>query len=467
MGYALSNLLRNLGAGLRLACFMRVERLAFRVDLVQLLLLFALSAAIDIAGDWFRAAPPREFSLLGAGPELYAAGLMLLTSALIALSNRQRHIALSLPVIAYASFPLVQAIHYLPFLVAPGGALADAIVLLEYAIVVWFVLLLVRCVAIAFAPLPAYGWLRAIGGGMMLAAPIWFSGTLIATEPWWRTEANGAPPLAGLNAGSEAVMAAQSFLLNHVLENLQEERPGQTDLYYVGFAPYGRQDAYLIDAEAARQVMNTRWGTEGRSVLLVNNPQTLITTPFATVTNLRETLNEIGAIIDPDDDVVMLYIASSSTANRQLAAEQPPMSLVELAPAGLKQLLDDAGIKWRIIVVSACYSGNFVLPLKDDYTLIVTDAAADHETFGCGKRTPPTFFGEAFFKYGLGKSATFDAAFEGATARVAEREREAGYAPPSEPQRYMGAAMAEKLKDLRTRGTSGATVQSRKPAVHG
>ena len=201
MGYALANLLRNLGAGLRLACFMRVERLAFRVDLVQLLLLFALSAAIDIVGDWFRAAPPREFSLLGAGSELYAAGLMLLTSTLIALFNRQRQIALSLPVIAYASFPFVQAIHYLPYLAVPGGALADAIVLLEYAIVVWFVLLLVRCVAVAFAPLPAYGWLRAILGGMMLAAPIWISGALIATEPWWRSETDAESPLAGLNAG--------------------------------------------------------------------------------------------------------------------------------------------------------------------------------------------------------------------------------------------------------------------------
>ncbi len=79
----LNDLFKNLRAGLRLAFFLPVERLAFRIDLPQLLWLFALSAGIDIVGDWFRADPPRELSLLGAGSELYAGALLLLASALI------------------------------------------------------------------------------------------------------------------------------------------------------------------------------------------------------------------------------------------------------------------------------------------------------------------------------------------------------------------------------------------------
>jgi len=270
----------------------------------------------------------------------------------------------------------------------------------------------------------------------------------------------------GLNAASEAVLAAQTFLLNHVLENLQDERPAQTDLYFVGFAPDGRQDAYRTDAEAARHIMDTRWGTEGRSVLLINNPQTLITTPFATATNLRETLNEIGSIIDAEDDVVLIYLASRGTVEHHLAADQPPLSLVELAPAGLKQLLDDAGIKWRIIVVSACYSGGFVAPLQDDYTLIVTDAQADHVSFGCGDRTPPTAFGESFFQ-ALGKGDSFATAFDAAKAHVADRERDAGYSPPANPQISVGSAMADKLKTLRRRGAGGATADRAPPPLRG
>lgn len=461
MRYALANLWRNLCAGLRLACFRSVDRLAFRVDLVQLLLLFALSAMIDLAGDWFRAAPPREFSWHGAGSEFFAGALLLFASALIALFNRQRHVALALPVIVLASLPVVQALHYVPYIVESDPIVAAALPTFEYVIVTWIVIILVRCVAVAFAPLPSFAWLRAIGGGMLLAVPIWFGNALAPSEPWWRTQGDEAPTAGGLSAASEAVLAAQSYLLTHVLENLQEERPGQTDLYFVGFAPDGRQDAYRADVEAAQHVMDTRWGTDGRSVLLVNNPQTLITTPFATVTNLRETLNELGSIIDAEDDVVMLYLASRGTAEHKLAAEQPPLSLVDLAPAGLKQLLDDAGIKWRIIVVSACYSGGFVAPLADDYTLIVTDAAADRAAFGCGERSPPTLFGEAFFQ-ALSKGDSFATAFDVARARVAEREHNAGYAPPANPQISMGTAMADKVKTLRRRGAGGATADRAK-----
>jgi len=466
MRYAFANLWRNLRAGLRLACFRRVDWLAFRVDLVQLLLLFALSAAIDAVGDWFRAAPPREFSLQGAGSELYAGAVLLLGSALIALFNRQRHVALALPVIVLAALPVVQALHYLPYIIGPEPIIAAALPIFEYVIVAWIVIILIRSVAVAFAPLPSYAWLRAIGGGLLLAAPIWFGNALVPSEPWWRAQSDDAPATGGLNAASEAVLAAQSFLLNHVLENLQDERPAQTDLYFVGFAPYGRQDAYRTDAEAARHTMDTRWGTDGRSVLLVNNPQTLITTPFATATNLRETLNEIGSIIDTEDDVVMIYLASRGTAEHHLAAEQPPLSLVELAPAGLKQLLDDAGIKWRIIVVSACYSGGFVAPLRDDYTLIVTDAQADRASFGCGDRSPPTVFGESYFQ-ALGKGDSFATAFDAARAHVIERERDAGYSPPSNPQISVGAAMADKLKTLRRRGAGGATADRAQPALRG
>jgi hypothetical protein len=185
--------------------------------------------------------------------------------------------------------------------------------------------------------------------------------------------------------------------------------------------------------------------------------------PFATVSNLRETLNEIGTIIDPEDDVVMIYLAGRGAADHRLIAEQPPLSLVELAPVGLKQLLDDAGIKWRIIVVSACYSGGFIAPLKDEHTLIVTDAREDRTSFGCGGRTPPAFFGDAFFAKGLAKSDTFQGAFEKAKSLVADRERDADYAPPAEPQMFVGDAMAAKIKTLRKRGATGLTAQKAPP----
>jgi len=464
MAYALRNLLRNLAAGLRLILFRPVERLAFRFDLAQILLLFLLSAIIDVVGDFLRASPPRQFVVEGAGAELYSGAVLLLAAALIAVFNRQRQLALSIPLLVLASLPLIQLLHYVPSWFTLPPDLVPFVAVFEYVIVTWIVLTLIRSVAIAFSPPPSYIWLRAIVGGLVLAAPIWLGNALFPNQPWWRGGGDEAPlPSGEFHAGSEAVLAVQSYLLDHALDALSEDRHGETDLYFIGFAPHGRQDAYRADVEAAQHVMDTRWGTDGHSIVLVNNPKTLITTPFATITNLRETLKEIGGIIDEEEDVVMIYLTSTTARNNQLAAEQPPLGLVELGPAGLKQLLDDANIKWRIIVVAACYSGGFVEPLADDYTLVITDTKAGQAGMGCDGRTPPTLFGDVFFQQGLAKGNSFEHAFEIAKARVAEREKDAGYSPASEPQWSLGSQMADKLKALRKRGATGTTVGLRSP----
>jgi len=453
MHYALASLARNLVAGLRLSLFLPVTRLAFRIDLMQLLLLFVLSAAIDVAGDWLRAGPDRVFSLFGAGTELYSGALLLLVSAVLALAFRQRTLAVAVPVIVLASLPVAQVLNFLfPLFRVESLPLQMFAVQGGHLFELWVVAILVRSVAVAFAPPTPRVWIPAILGGALLAACIWLSGSFAPNDPWWRDP--GAPMAApeGMSAASEAVLATQNMLLDHALAGLADERPGVSDLYFVGFAPYGRDDAFRSDVEAAQRVMDERWGTAERSLLLVNNPRTLLTTPFATITNLRETLNEIGSAIDADDDVVMLYLTSQGDLGSRLSADLPPLSLVELTPPGLRQLLDDAGIKWRIIVVSACYSGGFIEPLRDDHTLIVTSSQADRTSGGCGPAGESSYFGEAFFQKGMGSASSFAAAFEVAKLRVAERERDEKISPPSVPQWWIGPDMAAKLSGLRRGG---------------
>jgi len=459
MRYALASLARNLAAGLRLSLFLPVSRLAFRIDLVQLLLLFVFSSAIDVAGDWLRTGPGREFSLFGAGTELYSGALLLLVSAILALVSRQRALAVAVPVIVLAAVPVAQALNFLVPLVRGESLLVEIVVALGGPLFeLWMVAILVRSVAVAFAPPTPRVWLGAICGGLLLAAPIWLSSSLAPNEPWWLdTNAPTAAP-EGMSAGSEAILATQNLLLDHALSGLEDERPGLSDLYFVGFAPFGRDDAFRNNVEAAQRVMDERWGTAGRSMLLINNPRTLLTTPFATITNLRETLNEIGAAIDVDDDVVMLYLASQGSRGSRLRADLPPLSLVELTPPGLRQLLDDAGIKWRIIVVSACYSGGFIEPLQDDHTLIVTASRGDNVSFGCGQAGEASAFGEAFFQKGMASASSFAAAFDVAKVHVAERERAEKVVPPSEPQWWIGPAMADKLSGLRRGGPASGVM---------
>ena len=82
-------------------------------------------------------------------------------------------------------------------------------------------------------------------------------------------------------------------------------------------------------------------------------------------------------------------------------------------------------------------------------------------------RTPPTLFGDTFFQQGLAKGTSFENAFEIAKARVAERERAAGYAPASEPQWSVGDEMEEKLKTLRKRGAARRRSVSNRDAFAG
>jgi len=461
MRYTFASLGRNLLAGLRVALLMPVSPLAFRVDLAQVVLLFVISALLDVARDWLRTGPDRVFSLLGAGTEFFGAGLFLFLAALIALLYRQRAMTMTLAAIALSALPLLQIALELPlvadYVTVPSWYRSVA----SNVVLVWIIVVFARCVALAMMPSrPALRIPGAILGALVLSLPIWFSNSLAPNYPWFAQP--GAEQVGdGLNAGSEPVLATQAMLLDQLLEKLEDERPGVTDLYFVGFAPYGAQDVFRKDVEAAQKVMDERWGTAKRSIVLVNNPQTLLTAPFATITNLRETLNEIGDTIDAENDVVIVYLASHGTRDFHLAASLPPLSLIELTPAGLRQMLDDAKIGWRVIIVSACFSGGYIEPLKDDRTLVITASQSDRISFGCSDRSDATFFGEALFQRGLATTDSFDTAFEIAKKRVDEREREAGYSPPSNPQMWVGDAMAEKMKSLRSRGQPGGVTARR------
>jgi hypothetical protein len=125
------------------------------------------------------------------------------------------------------------------------------------------------------------------------------------------------------------------------------------------------------------------------------------------------------------------------------------LPLVDLEPEDLRSALDDAGIKWRVVIVSACYSGIFIEPLQSANTLIITAADADHTSFGCADDRDLTYFGEAFLRDSLPGATSLEAAFEKAKALIAARER-AEKLTPSHPQLSVGAAIRSKLSSPAT-----------------
>jgi hypothetical protein len=447
---------RNLAAGLRLALFMPVERVAFRISATQLILIVLLSAAIDIDADWIRAVHESRFSILGLHGEIFALGLLALTSALLAFLRGDGELYLALPIVLLASFPLIQIAHVLPDLPRANPAVsAKTKAILEYAVLAWMFAVAVRAVYVCADPLRPRRRLWAVGGGILVIAPLWLAPLVGPLEPWWREfDATPSGPDA-INPASEAVLAAQEFMMDRALDSLEDERPGVTDLYFVGFAPDARRPGFAADVDNAQRTMDERWNTNGRSVVLMNNPLTVAERPFASVTHLRKVLLEIGDVIDADEDVVMIYLTGSSGADHALTAVNPPLDLVALSPQGLKQLLDAADIRWRIVVVSTCQAGAWIDALKDDETMVIASSSGDVRGSDCSGGLRPTSFGDAFFGTAMRRNDDLAHAFEAARRDLAGRRS-------AEPVMSIGPAIAEHLKSLRSK-SAGRVVATARP----
>jgi hypothetical protein len=177
---------------------------------------------------------------------------------------------------------------------------------------------------------------------------------------------------------SEESLYAQADLLRDAERRLDAERPGVEDLYFVGFAPFAGQDVFMKETQTIGKLMDERFDTAGRSIALISHPSLLERFPIATLTSLRDVLRAVGERINPDEDVVMLHLTSHGSQSHELSVDFPPLDLDSIRPSDLRAALDQAGIKWRIVVVSACYSGGFIDALKDARTLVVTASDAKH-----------------------------------------------------------------------------------------
>ena len=142
---------------------------------------------------------------------------------------------------------------------------------------------------------------------------------------------------------------------------------------------------------------------------------------------------------------MFLYITAHGDRDQRLSASQPPLELASLTPTALSRMLQDSGIKWRVIVVSACYAGGYIEPLRDDNTVVIAAAAPDRTSFGCEADRNFTYFGEAYFRDALARTRSFTGAFELARKLISQREK-AEHLEPSLPQMWAGRGIAARLK---------------------
>lgn len=264
----------------------------------------------------------------------------------------------------------------------------------------------------------------------------------VKSQPIWKVEE--IPPTF-----AEDAFYAQNQVLSKSLEAVQYGEFAQSHWYFLGVAGAGYQDVFKSEVERIKEQFDTRFGTFGRSLVLINNPTTRTKIPIASRTSMDLALRRIGQQMNRESDVLFLYMTSHGLPN-QFEMENAPIDLNDVDPKWLKETLDKAGIRWRVIVISACYSGSFVPALQDDNTLIITASAADRASFGCSNEADYTYFGRAFFDQAMREQTSVSAAFEQAKATVAQWESAQGF-EASEPQWSIGKNMEFMLPQLEQR----------------
>lgn len=277
--------------------------------------------------------------------------------------------------------------------------------------------------------------------GTIVTLAIWQQA--VSSQPIWKVETQVEPVML-----SEEALYAQPHLLDDMLSQLQKGVFGETHWYFMGVAGAGYQDVFKTEVENTQRQFDTRFGTLGRSMSLINNASTQATLPIASRTSIARALARMGQQMG-SDDVLFLFMTSHGNQNIFELANDP-IGLNSLNPQWLRETLDRSNIRWRVLVISACYSGSFIPALQSPNTIIITASAADKPSFGCSTEADYTYFGRAFFAEAMRDQNSLTAAFEVAKKLISKREKEAGY-PPSNPQMQVGANIATILPQIESR----------------
>jgi hypothetical protein len=224
-------------------------------------------------------------------------------------------------------------------------------------------------------------------------------------------------------------------------------------VYFLGFAGFGDERVFAEETALAAERIADRYDAGQRSLRLVNDRRDIEKHPFATVASLRYALDALGRVMDADD-VLFLALTSHGSHDATIEISNPGIRPDKLSAQQLAEALDHAGIRWRVIVISACYSGSFMKSLADERTIVLTAAAWNKPSFGCSDDRHLTYFGEGFYRDALPAARDLREAFEVTSREITRRERSEKRVP-SEPQAHFGAELEARMAGLEARGSSG------------
>jgi hypothetical protein len=221
---------------------------------------------------------------------------------------------------------------------------------------------------------------------------------------------------------AETALYNQQKLLDAAKANLAPRIAGKINMYSLLVAGDGSQEVFRREVDFVRAQFSEKFDLGPHTIALINSRNTIDKAPMATITSIGESLDAIAAKMDKEQDILFLFLTSHGSKEHEFTLAQNNIQLNDLTNKKLGELLKRSGIRWKVVVVSACYGGGFIDPVKDDTTLIITAARHDRRSFGCADENDFTYFGRAFFKESLPKSRSFQDAFRSAEKLIKQWE---------------------------------------------
>jgi hypothetical protein len=204
-------------------------------------------------------------------------------------------------------------------------------------------------------------------------------------------------------------------------------RLGVGEARIVSFGLFGRESVFESEARKAAQILRTWFGATVEPIVRFNGKRH----GYVTARSIAADIRAAGASMDPDRDPLVVVLTSHGSPDGLAIVAGRRQAM--LTPPALRRMLDASGAKYRVVIISACYSGVFVAALADPHTLVITAAAADRPSFGCEDGATWTYFGDAFFNRALRTASDLPSAFRKARALVTAREKREKF-EPSNPQ---------------------------------
>jgi hypothetical protein len=199
----------------------------------------------------------------------------------------------------------------------------------------------------------------------------------------------------------------------------------------VSFGLFGDQGVFRSEATGAARIVAGRFGN-GPVDVQYNSKKG----GRATIQALAASLQAAASGIDAENDVLFVILTSHGSPDG-LAVKAGRLTQT-LTPSTLADMLGRTGVRHKVVVISACYSGVFIPRLANPDVLVITAADADHPSFGCEDKARWTYFGDAFFNVALRRTKSLQEAFVVARALVRKRELRERF-EPSNPLMAGGA----------------------------